>query len=491
VPVTLADVCGRTTFTLTRDAMARSFPVGELKARGHRRRLSSLLAGAGVLVAGLSVAVAHAGPVAAAGTVPGWAVAAQPPPLADSGKTGVACVPGGADCAAIGARITCVHKRSCSGRNAAEYSTNGGSTWETASVPAAQGGQFIDAASVSCVNPGSGYTDCAVWAELTRSRGSPQTGLVPYYSTDGGATWAAATPSSSVAENETPIVHCYALRGNAYCVAQLVHFENLYSLDGGANWIAPGFQVFANDISCVVNEGALDCAAVGAAIGPTGVAQDDAFYSTDEGATWTYSSLAPRDGELDTLSCATADRVVHCAAMGSSPGTHNSVVAYSDDGGRSWSYARVPSDPNLDKLDGQFDAVSCAAGGSRTFCAASARYFAPNAGKSSLPTSIVLFSGNGGSSWSLAGDPNGVSGDVACVPAFPGPDCYLVGDNPKGQSSAADYSLNGGATWSASSVDNTFVSGIAPHNLACASPSQCVVVAGDGELYTSVPLHAR
>ena len=99
------------------------------------------------LVAGTAVAnlVGASSVAAAQATKPSWYMASQPPNVF-SAAPAISCAAGGLDCVAIGPGTTCA-KRSgvvCVADrsfNTAEYSRDGGASWQVAPVPAAAGGE--------------------------------------------------------------------------------------------------------------------------------------------------------------------------------------------------------------------------------------------------------------------------------------------------------------------------------------------------------------
>jgi hypothetical protein len=416
----------------------------------------------------------------AAGGLPGWYLATQPSDVFSEAPA-VACESGGPDCAAIGAGTACakmvgticVAQRNF---NVAEYSRDGGASWQVAPVPPAADGQFIDLASVSCARAGRGRTDCAAWAMLVPGVGASPSEEAAYFSSNGGASWSVASPPVPVGQTawQAPVVSCYEVHLTVVCAGAPDSVGTVYSANGGAAWAlssysqSPSFgSLTAQDLSCAIGRGQMDCAAVGYLFDTvTSRPVDTAWYSTDGGAKWAPGSLEQREGELNTVSCVAARGQVHCAALGTetTDGITANVAVHSQDGGKSWSTSVFPAHTVLPSPWGN---VSCAAGGSQVDCAASG--------------STLLFSGDGGATWVKATDPNGAWGDIDCLPAAPAPSCYVVG-------ARAAYSGSGGATWSASKVAKGFdvEDSMLRDNIACAYAGDCVV-AGTAELFTTNP----
>jgi len=475
-----------------------------------------------------------ASPTAAASAAgaPSWRVAGQPPGAFTAAA--VTCVVGMPVCVAVGSKDRV---------NAAEYSRNGGANWGIGAIPRANGGQFISSASVSCVDPGTGHVDCAVWAELgQRSQKSTQTTLAHYYSTTGGATWSAVAGISipvGYARNSTATVTCYALAGDADCIVLLGDGGGgdgvLRSTNGGESWtwISPnqaGTGIFPSGLACALNEKQLDCAAVGYLLSD-GVDVPDAYFSTDGGNTWYESALTSSrnacrpvrggrcvpevldvEGQLQAVSCVTVSTEVDCAATGSVMTGGNcastalnscykitSIAVYSKDGGDSWSYGKVPPAIVTNSIDGGSspDTLSCVSGGTRTYCAEAATYVPPDARADSLGSLVgaTLFSGNGGATWSQSEDLGRSQGPITCITASPTPACWLVGNvfaagytaQGRNRTGVADFSSNGGATWVLSTVNKglPFVAGP-----ACTSASECIAATATAMVTTSYPARA-
>ena len=98
----------------------------------------------------------------------------------------------------------------------------------------------------------------------------------------------------------------------------------------------------------------------------------------------------------------------------------------------------------------------------------------------------MMFSGNGGATWSQADDPKvvvgsggGVGGDLACLGDGATVDCYVAGPTPLHRAGqfdylAAGYSSDGGAEWKVLPVAPTEV--IYASRISCATLRQCVMV---------------
>lgn len=447
---------------------------------GRHRLHRGAVACAAVILAWGALGPAPSALAAATSGLPAWYAATQPSGVFSLAPA-VACVSGGSDCVAIGAGtacakmvgIICVAQRSF---NVAEYSRDSGLAWQVAPVPAATDGQFIGLAAVSCAPAGRSRTDCAAWAMLTPGIGASPSEQVAYFSNNGGARWAVASPPVPVGQAswQAPVVSCYEVDLGVDCVGAPDSAGTVYSTNGGASWSASSSlpsrsfgPLAAQDLSCVVSRGQMDCVGVGYVFdAATSTPADTAWYSADGGAKWAPGVLPQRVGELNTVSCFAARGQVSCAALGTETtgAITANVAVYSHDAGKSWSNSVFPAHV---ALPSPWGSVSCAAAGARTECAASG--------------STLLFSTDGGAYWATTTDPNGAWGDLDCLPSAPGPSCYVVG-------ARAAYSGDGGATWSASKAARGFdVEDSSLHdNIACASVGDCVVAATT-ELFSSNP----
>ena len=449
------------------------------RAAARHRPLRSIVASAGLVMSAAAAGLACPSAAAAAlPVVPTWYLATQPSHVF-SAAPAVTCIGGSGDCAAIGPAsscaklvgVVCVAERYF---NVAEYSRDRGASWEAVPVPSVQGGLFIDMASVSCAGAGKGRTDCAAWAMLTDQVGAAPTEQAAYFSGDGGATWSVASPPAPVGQDvwQAPLVACYELNLRVDCVGAPNSQGAEYSTDGGASWASSSYHqspsfgdLAAQDVSCALSQGHMDCVAVGYVFDTiTGTPVDTIWYSTDGGMIWAPSSLTQREGELNAASCVAVKAHVRCTALGSETykGITANVALYSMDAGTSWSRSAFPAHTLLPSPWGN---VSCATSGAQVDCAAWG--------------STLLFSANGGATWLRATGPKKAGGDIVCLSSSPGPSCYIVG-------ARAAYSSDGGMTWSASKVAKGFAvqDSMLRDNVACASPSQCVA-AGPRQLFTT------
>jgi photosystem II stability/assembly factor-like uncharacterized protein len=373
---------------------------------------------------------------AAAATPPSWSTQAdfQLAPTLDSIScpTATQCVAGG-----IGSF---------------ERTTDGGSTWQTESLPPALGsiGQI---ASLSCPTTSS----CVAIDDVGQ-------GLM---SSDGGVTWQA---SVLPLPGELTAVSC--VTGSSDCVAVDVDtststFASATTTDGGVTWQAGADISGIDDLSGVSCLTSTACIAVGnsAANGMT------VFSTTDGGQTWKSDSTNIPDigipgaalGAEKLLSAVSCVAPSTCVAVGA--GTNS--VMFSTDGGQTWQTSTIPASFEVPA------SVSCA---SASDCVAVGSTGAPPVGGAAITST------DGGQTWQAGTLPSGTAylDAVSCATAS---QCEAGGEVTSGE---AEFPLvgsnDGGAAWSSQTILNT-ANGI--QSVSCPTQSRCYAVAPNALLTTS------
>jgi hypothetical protein len=245
-----------------------------------------------------------------------WSTGTVPSEVGESSLSSVSCA-STSDCVAVG-----YYLNGSSYVGTALYSTDGGSTWSTGTLPG--GVSYISSIllhSVSCAST----SDCVAVGEVGN-------GTVALYSTDGGSTWSTGTVPSEVGESSLSSVSCAS---TSDCVAVGGYYGGLtlYSTDGGATWgigSLPSEVKLLRSVSCASTS---DCVAVGFYSLSAGAA----LYSTDGGVTWSAGTLASEVGILVSVSCASTS---DCFATGEG-GNATSV------GALVLSFAPVPPAPPI------------------------------------------------------------------------------------------------------------------------------------------------
>lgn len=188
----------------------------------------------------------------------------------------------------------------------------------------------------------------------------------------------------------------------------------------------------------------------------------------DGGATAWQPIYPPGGGGLRSVSCPTATdcwAVGYAANLGSSDGgwTYQSVIDVSHDGGASWAQQSVPIDADL-------SSISCP---TRSDCWAVASY----------PSSVVLATTNGGTTWQVeyskgnvpAGDYSGPSPMAISCPTST--TCVAVG-------AALLTTSDGGVTWTQRSIRD-LATYIALYSVSCATSVDCWAGAYNGSILAS------
>jgi photosystem II stability/assembly factor-like uncharacterized protein len=314
--------------------------------------------------------------------------------------------------------------------------TMSGTTWSIGTLPPS-GIYGLDA--VSCGSTSA----CQTASSLIPP---DQIGLTVATS-DGGTTWTTGLPGGT----SGPALDAVSCSSGSDCV---VAGGGIFSTtNGGSSWTAATFSgtapagtPFYSGVSCATTTS--DCVAVGAASeGSTKSAL--VAYSTDGGTSWTYGT-APDVTSIFAISCAST---LDCVAVGS-----GSVILTSSNGGSTWTSQSVPS--GITSLQG----VSCA---STSNCVA--------IGVSGASTPAIIATTDGGTGWSAQTVPSGsplLSG-VSCASTS---DCLAVGE--------ADILMtnDGGTTWTLQGAPSS-----APvlNSVSCPSTTDCVA-AGENDLHGGV-----
>ncbi len=200
-------------------------------------------------------------------------------------------------------------------------------------------------------------------------------------SNDGGNTWT-RHPSSALMNQadalSCPTVStCFAAIGNPGTETGGI----LATHDGGLTWtVEPTPSVGElGSISCPNSH---ECIAVGYASPPS---QPDAVMTTDGGRSWRAFDV--RSGGATAVSCADD---LHCVVLSSEGGTSIWYADYTKNGGETWSSSTLPSFPGSVGIgQSSYHSISCP---SSSDCVA--------AGDTGSHQSAVAFTTDGGRSWS-------------------------------------------------------------------------------------------
>lgn len=259
-----------------------------------------------------------------------------------------------------------------------QYSTNGGSTWSTSSVPAGINWLYAVNCPTSSLCIAGGY-------EYNSS--TQQTSGVIIYSTDSAQTWSLATVPTNVG-----LIDGISCTGQTFCAA-VGNTSNstqsglvLLSTTQGTSWTNSPLPAGTSSFSGVSCVGSGFCVAAGQVTGAnTGVASGITATTTDGGTTWTLGTTPINSGYLNGVYCSSTTT---CLSVGSNNSQTSSagVIYSSTDGGLQWTQINISSSANF--LDG----ITC----SSSLCFASGS--TPKGG-------IILSSSNYGSSWTSSSIP--------------------------------------------------------------------------------------
>lgn len=253
----------------------------------------------------------------------------------------------GASCFGSGSTATCIATGEDSNTSTPllAITTNGGSTWSTASITGLTSGVLEQA---SCTGSSSSAI-CAVVADDFTTGTS-----VIVVSTDGGNTWNNKNISGLPNTPNFTSISCTGTGSTAVCVAAGQHtaiglneFLLAVSTDGANTWNAvttiPGFTDGAslNAVSCTGTGTTAICVAAG---------QDEStssplsIISTDGGNTWNIGPSLINSGQFNAVSCSG----LYCIAVGSN--NNFGGIMQSVDGTQTWSVvniANIPTGSNL------------------------------------------------------------------------------------------------------------------------------------------------
>jgi photosystem II stability/assembly factor-like uncharacterized protein len=260
--------------------------------------------------------------------------------------------------------------------------------------------------------------------------------------------------------------------------------------------VSPAWQVVptsnldpAYDLSC---PSATTCYA-------DGMSGSGVEVSTDAGATWQASAVAPNVTVTSRVSCSGAQT---CAVLGISDAGSVIDLFRTSDGGQTWSTSPLPALPT------DWMVLPIAVGGSATIstftfvtCATSTSclvVLTASGGAEDQQEGFSFVTADGGQTWTTTSLPAGYESESG--QCFADGSCLLVGTSPSG-GGAALTSDDGGVSWSESSLptgtgampDLSCVSasicdaiGIDPQSML-APDSQLLVTTNGGQTFTLVP----
>lgn len=210
--------------------------------------------------------------------------------------------------------------------DAIEVTTDGGHTWTSVTLPSA-----ISGAHLSCLTA----TTCAVVGI-----GAGGTSVLDQ-TTDGARTWSSGSGPAELTSGDfvggldcTTATHCTAIAMPHLVAVGTSHIMSLTTSDGGKSWsegsLPDGFDGPPYGLTCT--SGA-DCVVVGSDSSfPGGDAS--VAYSRDGGQTWTSSAVPNGTSDLHAASCSNSFCIA--SSLGSASSTPRTILT-SSDGGATWS----------------------------------------------------------------------------------------------------------------------------------------------------------
>jgi len=291
------------------------------------------------------------------------------------------------------------------------YSTDGGKTWTPSTTTSEEsqphgrlyalaygGGRFVVAGYRYSIITGDTSENYHPWIA---------------YSTDGGETW---TPSTTTSKDSQPhgMLHALAYGGGRFVVAGYRYGEDTsddfhpwlaYSTDGGETWMPstttseesqPHGELFA------LTYGGGRFVVSGHRYGATSGDASNNYhpwlaYSTDGGKTWTPSTTTAdvdqTHGQLYALAYG-GGRFVVAGLRYSSGARYNPWIAYSTDGGETWEKNETTSE--VSQPEGRL--LTLAYGGGR-FVVAGYRYSSTSGDSSENYHPWIAYSTDGGKTW--------------------------------------------------------------------------------------------
>ncbi len=248
--------------------------------------------------------------------------------------------------------------------------------------------------------------------------------------------------------------------------------------DGGTTWRPLTLPVTLSRPPSLFCVGADTCAILGV----DGAGNSEFLETTNGGETWSAHSgpngLTPMDGPIQ-LTCTTA---TSCLALApdpdQGPGQVGPASAYvTDDGGETWSTSSLPN--------GYFpSALQCTSLGT---CVASG-FQSPN-GAPDMAGGTILYTTDGGSTWTSATVPTGLSAFNSLSCAETG-GCTAIFSGVGGSPSVVLSSTDGGKTWVATSASGFLAHGVVM-SLSCPGASDCWAtgVAEPTDMWAAIDLH--
>jgi photosystem II stability/assembly factor-like uncharacterized protein len=337
-----------------------------------------------------------------------------------------------------------------------------------------------DSESVACPTVSTCYA-----VGISAPRVSPGSALTPAQTVievtrDGGATWSPSVPAPGV-ELGTSL----SCPGSATCMiagapASPSATDHLYiTIDGGQSWTSnPMPTQSEGDVQLSCTSATACVAEESRAVEGGHTVGSDVFSTTNGGRTWTTSAL-PNGFTSYSLQCSADGRCViggDAAVSGTPASLPTPMVLYSTDGGVTWSPSTLPPD------NGAFLLISSISCGDSQHCMAVEPFDVAHNSTSRQ----VLVSSNGGVTWTVSPYSSPTPIDLYAISCPTITDCWATGVEFEAGSTAQHeigqgYIMttdDGGSTWTPQALPA--VHGAIPSfvsSISCAAANACSAVA--------------
>jgi len=289
------------------------------------------------------------------------------------------------------------------GHGLAVTSSDGGTTWTPAVVPASLG----TLEDVTCTG-----NDC-----VAVGRGAV------IVSTDGGSSWTAHTVPASVTflAVRCPVQgQCVVVGVEANPFGPLRGVVEV-SVDGGMTWSAASIPVNSPALGGIACPTTTRCIAVGETI----------LISDDAGLTWNQATKFVVPGALRSISCSSSGTCIAIGAstlgIGNPNAPANGVI--STDSGASWQANSLPAGTSA------LNYVTCPG--------ASTCYAVGQTPPGSVGSGLLDVSADGGATWTTGSNPPGVSA-IAGISCVQPQACVAIGSSGSGPAAAV---MSQGSSW--------------------------------------------
>ncbi len=263
---------------------------------------------------------------------------------------------------------------------------------------------------------------------------------IAFTSSDGGQTWTQSTLPITVGD-----LNGVACTGPSTCIAIGVREKNtslgaiaIYTTYGGTTWnFGSGFGSAGQMYS-------LSCPTTTFCMASN---YGTVFISNNGGVTWLQTTIPSEAGELNGVSCINSST---CVVVGSNSSFTGAYEIATSNGGVSWT--QISSAPSTVTI---LNDISCTT------------YECVSVGTTNTSTSVILYSNNGGTTWTVESSPSFLT-DPNAVFCVTNSTCMVS----QGDKSSIAVSTDGGQLWGTSNLPSGLIDGI---GLYCSNSTDCLV----------------